>query len=439
MRIDMRTVIRAIGSRRMATTLLLIWLTLLVMWIVPFEFYGLDVGQLRFIIYQEPFFRAVYILLVVNTLFCVITGLPRTVKRAHTAPLPDARPRVGGRFATIEGEWSEQLAETVARGRGYSSVVVGDGWIWAVKNRFSPWGHVMLHLGLILFVIAGLMSLDPGSDVTGKSVVVEGEMFDAGTSQIIDVSPEGAKLPAVRFTVKDVESRFHEDMLLFTRLRSEVVDSSGDKHDVRVGSPWFVDPFTVVSLDDFGFAPVVSVSSETTSMSGLVYKLKAFPSGTADYFTVSDDTGATYEIKVAVYGDYLERDGKHGVASFNLTKEPRLLVSAGRVRSDEAQTPVVTDRLVRLGEPIDLGTSRLTFDTVLEYGLFRITRMTTAPVVFAGLAVVLAGFVLSLLFPRTQALFVEEDGAVHLYVRDDQYRDAPGAESALIRDWGALA
>lgn len=435
MKFDMRAVIRAMGSRRMATTLLLTWLALLVMWIIPFEFYGLDVSQLRYIISREPFFRVVYGLLVLNTVACVWSGIPRTIRRAHDVPSPESHPRGTGAFCELGGEWSSDKAGELVRRRGFRSVVVGDGWVWAVRNSISPWGHVMLHLGLVLFVIAAVMSLDPGSYVTGKSVVVEGETFDTASSEIVDISPAGAKMPDVRFTVRQVSSRFHDDLLLFTKLQARILDAGGDGHDLRVGHPWFISPFTAVSLDDFGYAPVVNVSSESTTFPGQIFKLKAFPSGTADYFNVSDGAGSTYRVKVAVFGDYVDRAGAHGIKSFNLTKDPRLLVSVGRIRSDDAETPIITDRLVGLDDAIDIGGAKLSFESVREYGLFRITRVTSAPVVFAGLVVVLAGFVMALLFPRVQVLFIEEDGSVRLYVRDDQYRRSSRLEAALVREW----
>lgn len=434
MKFDIRAILRSLGSRRLATTGLLAWLFLLVIWVIPFEFYGLPAAQLRNIIYSEPFFRLVYALLLVNVLACIALEFPSIIRRTSQMPSADRTPNPGANSLVIDGEWNENRAVHVLEAAGFRRQVVGEGWVWGVRNRFSPWGHVALHLGFFILVAGAVITLDPNAQTVGKAVVVEGETFRTGASEVVDLDPADATVPDLGFTVDDVATRFHKDLLLFTKLDARITDSQGRKHLLRVGSPWFVNPFTTVSIEDYGYAPQVIVSDESSTTAERVFKLKAFPSGTPDYFQIRGLDDQTYNVKVRVYGDYVDRNGQPGVGSFN-KRTVKFLVSIWRIRSDQGQTPVTKDVLVGVGQPLEFAGQKLVFTGLREYGFFRINESWSLPIIALGVLVITVGFCVALLVPRQRALIVSRDGEVTLSVRDDVYRQAARTQGKLERIW----
>jgi len=430
----MKTLLRYIASRRVAAFLLVAWLMLVLFWVVPFDLYGLPESQVRSIVYGEPFFRAVYTLVAFNTAACIIAHTGIAFARARSVPSVSER-LVGarqGRVALSSPARPEDVGRALAA-EGFRGVRTGDGWIWAVKNRWSPIGTVLFHTGLILLlcgVSVGILA--PGTRFQGDLVLAEGESFDGERGAYIDLPDDASKTPPqLHFTVERVQPRFYRDLLLFTSLEA-TVRSGGVRHAVSVSRPWLPSLSASVSLTDFGYAlDVVARGDRAKEVQRAVYKLKAFPSGQRDVIEIA--VGADrYRIYVEVYGDYVDRGGKPATESFN-TDDPRLLVSVARALGAGGERMLAKDRLLRIGDRLEVPGLTLGFPRLRHYGVFRVVRDPAAPLVASALALALLGVTWRLVFPRTEASYVEEGSLPSIAVRSDFYGLRPELARRIAR------
>ncbi len=428
--------LRVLGSRRFTAFVLAVWFGLTVVWLVPFGVYGLPDAQIRTIVYGEPFFRAVYALVTLNAIACMVVAVGTTLATARRYPSPTSTPSVAQRGALRRERVSYEptAARAALRAYGCRHVVCGEGWCWGVRHRWSSLGTVLFHVGLIvafsgMFIEASV----PAVRFQGDLVLAEGESCSGGAdTAYIDV-PEGASpvSPAVAFTVERVEPRFYRDILLFTSLTAHL--RSGDKvHEVRVSHPWIVAPDTMVSITDFGYALDIETRSGSARESvRSVYKLKAFPAGQSDTIDVAvGDAG--YRMTVTVFGDYIDRDGTPGVRSFN-SDDPRVLVSVARKLKAGGERVLISERLMALGDAVTVPHGEIRIPRLRHYGVFRIVRDPLAPIIAFGLACVVVGVSLRLLLPRTEALVMGEGDGIVVSVRSEIYGQRPELAARIAR------
>lgn len=414
----LRAAWRFVASRGFATAVLLCWIALLLVWVVPFQVYGLPTAQVRGIVLTEPFFLVVYALLLVADVACMIARLPARLREA----------RGGGAGAFARGAAGVPVgasAETVARtlrSSGYGRQRATDRGGVAVKRGPSAIGSVVFHLGFVLLVVGIALWEGPYATFRGTATLAEGESFDGSAPKAFADVAKGSPsaVSGLRFTVDRIRPEFHRDILLFTKLEAAITDSARTTFPVRLSDPWFPDAETMVAIEDFGYAPVVRAQSAAGGAVVSVYKLRAFPAGTKDSLTVTGMAPSSYRIDVEVYGDYRDRSGKPGTATFNLT-DPRLRIGVTRVASNGTEKPLFAGRVVRLGEPILLPDGTVTFESVSHYGVFRITRSPAGPVVLLALALCLVGAVSRLALPREVAEWRESEGGIELAVWRDVY------------------
>jgi hypothetical protein len=233
-------------------------------------------------------------------------------------------------------------------------------------------------------------------------------------------------------TLDSLEPRFHEDVLLFTRLEgSGTVD--GEPFDIAVSNPVALGPATQLALTDFGWSVELEGIAAEGVTSTVVYDLKAFPSGTPDEFTYGPGD-SEYRFVVEVYGDYVDRDGTPGSASFN-ADNPYVLFSVWRVMTNGEERRLVDSELVPVGGTLEILDDTVTLVDVLNHGVFRVTRAPSRPMMVVSLALGLAGTLLRLLFPRSDVLIVPNTDSCTLYVRSDVYFDDQGVRDRIAAAW----
>lgn len=389
------------------------WTALLLVWVVPFQIYGLPTAQVRAIVLEEPFFRVTYILLAVSSIGCMSIRFAPVVKRARRTPRPDASPggTAGARRldASTASAWSAGIGSA-----GFRRVVAGDTFVWAVRNRWAPVLSPVWHVALVLFMVLLTGYLISGGPAVAKFALTEGETFTGDPQQFFDRASRetyetfGAPLPAI--DLEGLSARFHEDLLLFTHLEAELRTPAGWTA-VAVGRPWMADDSTWVALEDFGY----SVDVEFTPGDGgdaaeLVYRTTTFPSGVADSFEspALGLAGRTYRIDISVFGDYAEVDGRPTARSFNKT-DPAMEITVVRVLASGDARTVFGPSVVRLGETVDLGEDTLAIRAIPYYGVFRIVRSPWAVWVGVSLALLAAAVIARLLLPRTEVLVTADD------------------------------
>lgn len=421
----MRNIVSVLGSRSFATALILSWIALLAVWIIPFQFYGLPTEQLQRIVYQEPFFQLVYALIVLNGVACVVVRLRSKIRQSIKMPGSSSCPRVPDAALAVEVGFDPARVSTALRAAGYRRMVEGDGWAWGVRNRWSPLGTVASHAGMVIVAVGILWSLQPGAVFSGTALVAEGETFtgDAAQYRSVDATPAPDEFPDVRFTLRDVDTSFYRDMLLFTQLDGVLETESGSRRRFSLASPHLVSPTTMVAVEDFGYAPSVTVKDARGVIDGpVIHKLKVFPPGSVDTFSVHDRGAGEFEIAMEVFGDAEVRDGVLRSKSFNLT-DPRIRVDVTRVTSVGARNVILEHAVVAPGDSIEFEGVTLQVDEMREFGVFRIARMTPAPLLAAGLALVMLGLTMRLAFPRREALVATDGDSVLVSARQDVYRE----------------
>ncbi|MEV5412413.1 cytochrome c biogenesis protein ResB [Thermopolyspora sp. NPDC052614] len=222
-----------------------------------------------FDVFHAPWFAAIYLLLFVSLVGCV---LPRSL--AHYRELrrkPPAAPRNLSRLprhAAFQGR--AEVADVAARLRrkGYR-VATGPDWVAGEKGYLRETGNLLFHIALIGILLAvGTGTL---YGYRGNVLVVEGDGF-ANTVAAYDRYVPGPRVNAeslepFSFTLEDFQATYqtageHQGQALDYWARLRVTDRPGAPervHDLRVNEPLNVNG-TQTYLLNHGYAPVVKIT-----------------------------------------------------------------------------------------------------------------------------------------------------------------------------------
>lgn len=402
------------------------WAALIIVWIIPFQFYGLPAPQMRNIVYRETFFQVLYAALTVSTLACMGLRVGSVWRKIRRVPHADAKPRLP-EDSVRAGSDLDSASTHVSR-CGFRLAVRGESWAWGVRQRWSSLGTFALHGAMILLVVSGLVAAYGPQPFTGETVVSAGETFSSLPQQWVSIEPEGARPPQLSFTVDGVEADFYRDLLLFTKLEARVIEEGGRTRDIALAQPWVVGPKTLVAIKDFGYSIDVVSSTEASESPLRTFKLKVFPSEITDSFDASVG-GKTYRVYLRVYGDYVDRAGSPGNRSFNLAN-PRMVVSVKEVLTSKAEVERVPERLLSPGEPLAVPGGEVTIRAITRHAVFRVTVLPVAPYLFIAMLLAAVGAWLRLVSPRREVTLVDDgDTGVAIIVMDDTY----GRDRAMER------
>lgn len=428
MRRALQRVIRALGSWRLAALLVVAWAALLVVWVIPFQFYGLPVMQMKAIVYRETFFQILYGALAVTTITCMGVRMGSIVRRVWRRPLPDAAsPRLPDDATVISSSW--ESVPSVLRRAHFTRVVQGDGWTWGVRRSWSPFGTLLLHMAVLVLMLAGLVAVYGPPAFSGEAVVTPGEPFTGAPSEWASVQDPAVKPPVIKFTTGPVEASFYRDLLLFTRLEALVTENDGRPRRISLASPWMVSPDTLVAIKDFGYSVDVVASTDASVAPVRTYKLKVFPSEITDSFDVS--VGAkTYRVYLKVFGDYVDEAGVPGNRSFNLVN-PRMLVTVKEVLTSKAEVERVPETLVAPGDPILVPAGRVAITGVDRHAVLRVTVVPASPYIALALVMAVTGALMRLVWPRQEVTAVDASDGIRLLVIDDTYQRDRALEEAI--------
>ncbi|MFE7756181.1 cytochrome c biogenesis protein ResB [Streptomyces sp. NPDC057429] len=225
-----------------------------------------------FDVYGSVWFSAIYILLFVSLIGCIVPrtgqfigqlrgrppGAPKKLTRlpAYTTWRTDAEP-----------EQVREAALAVLRGRRFRSHEVGDA-VAAEKGYLREAGNLMFHIALIVMLVSFAGGQLFKSE--GGKLVVEGDGFSNTLSQYDDFKSgslfDTDELAPFSFTLDDFigtyersgpqrgTPRTYEARVTY----SEGADGAPRKRVIRVNEPLVVDG-TKVYLNAHGYAPVISV------------------------------------------------------------------------------------------------------------------------------------------------------------------------------------
>ncbi len=225
-----------------------------------------------FSVYDSPWFSAIYLLLMVSLVGCII---PRTLvyARALRTPPPPA-PRNLVRlpsYVAVESDEAPEVllerARTVLKRRRYK-VVNGSGAISAERGYLREAGNLLFHISVIVVLLGFAYGQLFG--YKGGAIVMVGNGFSNSLTQYDDFAPgsffDPADLPPVSLTVDDFQAEFLEE----GPQRGQPVDFGADvtyteapgepskPFRLEVNKPLILDGVSVF-LVGHGYAPVVTV------------------------------------------------------------------------------------------------------------------------------------------------------------------------------------
>ncbi|RYZ25550.1 MAG: cytochrome c biogenesis protein ResB, partial [Propionibacteriaceae bacterium] len=230
-----------------------------------------------FAVYSSPWFSAVYLLLFVSLVGCIVPRL-RVYARALRAQ-PPKTPRNLRRLPAYasaelaEGATAQAGPDVLARAatelrRQHYRVRVQEGSVAAERGYLREAGNLVFHVSL-LFLLLGV-AIGALWGYRGSSVVVVGQGFSNSITQYDDLSAgawfRASSLHPFNVMVKDFQVKFETGPVqtgaarLF-RADLDVTDEPGDPTravPLEVNHPLHIDGSTV-HLIGHGYAPVVTV------------------------------------------------------------------------------------------------------------------------------------------------------------------------------------
>ena len=223
--------------------------------------------------YSSVWFSAIYLLLFVSLVGCV---LPRA--RHHWIALRARPPRTPARLARLDGHTTREIAGTdveaaVAAGarqlraQGYRVERYGDS-VSAERGYWRETGNLLFHVALIGVLIA--VGIGGGLGYTGQRVVAEGFAFTntrAGYDSFTpgrfftdaDLAPFSIRLDSFEVVYEEQNIDAYGQPLDFTA-NVTVTERGGEPRPatIKVNEPLTIDGVQVYLLGN-GFAPVITV------------------------------------------------------------------------------------------------------------------------------------------------------------------------------------
>jgi cytochrome c biogenesis protein len=291
-----------------------------------------------FDVYGSPWFSAVYILLFISLIGCV---LPRTIEHFHAArALPPATPKNLSRMEH-HSSWQPVGGELAAARAWFKAkrfrILEIDGSISAEKGFARETGNLFFHLALILILLG--ISFSSLFGMRGEAIINVGERF-VNTPTSYDTLTYGklykdANLPtfmltADKFVAKyNVETSAPEDYTLnISLLRGE--SSIVEKKVIKVNSPLTIGS-TRIYLQANGYSPIVTVkdSKGNVAFQGPV----PFLPQDGNLRSIGAIKVPDAEPQIGFVGSFVptyarDENGGGAVSVFPEALDPRLLLSA---------------------------------------------------------------------------------------------------------------
>ena len=421
-----------------------------------------------FNVYGSPWFSAIYILLFISLIGCVIPRMLIHIRALSARPpkTPQNLDRLTFPRSTHSAAQPDEILDH-AQGwfkKNHFRWERENDSISAEKGYLRESGNVLFHLSLILFLVA--MGVAAGFGAKGEAIVVEGDTFmNSATSY--DNLTNGSKFDLrklVPFTLKidrfvptyDLATGAPIDYKLYVTAR----DSGGAPKSelIQVNHPLSFGS-TNIYLQANGFAPVVTVKDGAGNivMNGPVVFLPQDANLTSTGAIKLPDAAPTQLGFVGTFLPTATMDKvRGGFSTFPDAVEPRLLLSAwtGDLGLDKGIPQSVyrldTTKMTRIGlKQLSVGQSwtlpegvgSITFQGWVRWVNLQVVRDPGKEVALAGSVLAILGL-LATLFVKRRRLWVrarrDEDGATVLSIAGLTRQEYEGFEAEMNDFWNAL-
>ncbi|WP_051325637.1 cytochrome c biogenesis protein ResB [Glycomyces tenuis] len=394
-----------------------------------------------FDVYASPWFSAIYLLLMISLVGCVLPRAVAHLKALRTAP-PDAPKRMDilPWHRRLEGRVDQGSAEAALRRRRWRTVrregADGAVTVAAEKGYLRETGNLLFHLSIIVVLIG--VAADRQLSWFGSRILAEGADYGfCNNLQQYDeygLGPwvEETELPPFCLTLDDFTAEFQDNGP--TAFDADVTWAYGDQtgtYDLRVNHPLNFDG-TNVFLIGHGYVPVVTYTDRygqtTTTRAPFLpqdsflnsegafklpnvnfnpetgevdqnnetgfdaYLVPTFDPSTAQLFGTEPELNNPTLALTAYQGDLGLGDGlPESVYSIN---EDQIASGALEQVNDEVE-------VIGLGDVMELPDgSTLAFDDVEQYAVIQVRYTPGAPIVLAGVLILLAALLPALAVRR---------------------------------------
>ena len=290
-----------------------------------------------FDVYGSPWFSAIYILLFISLIGCV---LPRTIEHFHAArALPPATPKNLDRMEH-HASWSPQGDELEKARTWFKAnrfrVLEKDGSISAEKGFMRETGNLLFHLALILILLG--ISFSSLFGMRGEAILNVGERF-VNTPTSYDSLQFGklfnqSKLSDFTITIDKFTAKYNIDTNAPEDYTLNVSFAQGDltmseKRLIKFNSPLAVGN-TNIYLQANGYSPVVTVrdSKGNVAMQGPVPFLPQDGNLRSIGAIKVPDADPQIGFVGSFVPTYARSNGNGAISVFPEALDPRLLLSA---------------------------------------------------------------------------------------------------------------
>ena len=380
-----------------------------------------------FAIFKSPVFGVALVVLVVSIVACTLDRTPRLWRDVSAVrviqPEPFFDPRLPDRAAMRDVAAPD--VRRVIRARGFhvkeASSADGSTYVYGDRHQYTKLATLFTHLGLILFLIAGLVTSRFGDEL--GLVIPEGEsrtVQNIGTTDLMLVKNNDFEAPGFE---TGMPTDFTTDLAVYQN-GSEVA-----RKTIRVNDPLGVGGYTF-HQNGFGPAPHIVVKEASGA-----------PLWDAKVPLLGSAGGNPYET-MAVPGMDLglqlllaRSDGGEGV----LVVLPYRIVGTNADGTDQVQNfePVQLRRGdTKVSDALGISVGLADFG---EYTLVIAKRDPGQGIVWAAFAFLIAGITISFYRPRRRVWArLSHDGDLGLVFRADRYVNVEREFGALLDDLVAV-
>jgi len=404
-----------------------------------------------FDVYGSPWFSAIYILLFISLIGCV---LPRTIEHFHGArALPPATPKNLNRmefYATWPAQGNEiEIARAWLKSKRFR-VLEKDGTLSAEKGFLRETGNLFFHLALILVLIG--ISASSLFGMRGEAILNVGERF-VNTATSYDSLAYGklfkdGKLEKFILTIDQFDATYNvvtsapEDYTLNVSLRTGDLITS-EKRVIKVNSPLAIGN-TKIYLQANGYSPVVTVrdSKGNVALQGAVPFLPQDSNLRSIGAIKAPDADPQVGFVGSFVPTYQRSDGNGAISVFPQALDPRLLLSAWSgdlgldsgvpqsvYRIDTSPMSQLGLKSLRPGEVFTYAGGSITFEGYVQWVNLQIVDDPGKNFALLGAIVAILGLLASL-FTRRRRIWIRVGDVVE--VAGLAKNAAPGLEQELV-------
>lgn len=403
-----------------------------------------------FDVYGSPWFSAIYILLFISLIGCVI---PRVIEHAKALlTVPPAAPSKLDRmeyFQTFAGDFA--TAENYLRSKHFRVRQEGD-WISAEKGYLREFGNVLFHLSLILILIG--VSVGSLFGMKGDSILNIGERFTNIPTNYDSITYgklfSDKMLPPFVIKADNFVAKYNpatnmpEDYTLYVSV-ADKPSAKPVKKIVKVNSPLDFGS-TSVYLQANGYSPLVTVRNASGSIvfQGAVPLLPQDGNLSSTGAIKVPDTSPQIGFVTSFFPTYEQVKGQPARSSYPEALDPRLFIATyvGDLQIDNGIPQSVyklnTDKMVqvglkslKVGESFKFNDGSLTFEGYVPWVNLNIVRDPGKQIALIGGILAILGLLASL-FTRHRRVWIRRKGKT-LEIAGLAKNAAPGLEKEIER------